>query len=69
MSTLPQSDHAKQPPSVYTVMLVLSMVFLLIAVIAMFIELRRWGPDYWRTNQARPMVQLVAPAAPAADYA
>jgi hypothetical protein len=40
-------------------MLVLSMVFLLIAVIAMVVELRRWGPDYWRTNQARPTVQVV----------
>ena len=59
MSTLPPSDNAKQPPSVYTVMLVLSMVFLLIAVIAMFIELNRWEPDYWRTNQARPTVQVL----------
>ncbi|MEO1616460.1 MAG: hypothetical protein AAFV88_11460 [Planctomycetota bacterium] len=58
MSTLPPSD-AKQPPSVYTVMLVLSMLFLLIAVIAMFVELRRWGPDYYRTNQAKPTVQVI----------
>lgn len=60
MSTLPSSDNAKQPPSVYTVMLVLSMVFLLIAVIAMFIELNRWAPDYFRTSQANPLVQVVA---------
>ena len=59
MSTLPPSDNAKQPPSIYTVMLVLSMVFLLIAVIAMFVELGRWGPDYWRANQARPTVQVI----------
>ena len=59
MSTLPPTDGAKQPPSVYTVMLVLSMVFLLIAVIAMFIELNRWGPDYWGTTQAKPIVQSV----------
>ncbi len=59
MSTLPPTDNAKQPPSIYTVMLVLSMVFLLIAVIAMVVELRRWGPDYWRTNQARPTVQVM----------
>ncbi|MEM0926499.1 MAG: hypothetical protein AAGJ83_10715 [Planctomycetota bacterium] len=62
MSTLPPSD-AKQPPSVYTVMLILSMLFLLIAVIAMFVELRRWAPDYYRTIQARPTVQVLsAPA-------
>ncbi len=30
-----------------------------IAVIAMVIELRRWEPDYWRTNQARPTVQVI----------
>jgi len=59
VSTLPPSDTAKQPPSIYTVMLVLSVVFLLIAVIAMFIELQRWGDDYWRTNQARPSVQVI----------
>jgi hypothetical protein len=40
-------------------MLVLSMVFLLIAVIAMFIELRRWAPDYYRTRGARPTVQVL----------
>ena len=40
-------------------MLVLSMVFLLIAVIAMFIEYRRWAPDYWRTQTARPSAAVV----------
>ncbi|MCS7470993.1 hypothetical protein NZK35_30425 [Stieleria sp. ICT_E10.1] len=59
MSTLPSTEGGKQPPSVYTVMLVLSMVFLLIAVIAMWIELRRWAPDYFRTSGANPMVQVV----------
>jgi hypothetical protein len=39
-------------------MLVLSMVFLLIAVIAMWIELNRWAPDYFRTSKANPMVQV-----------
>ncbi len=58
MSTLPPSE-AKQPPSVYTVMLILSMVFLLIAVIAMFIEFNRWAPDYFRTQKARPSVQVI----------
>ena len=59
MSTLPSTEGGKQPPSVYTVMLVLSMVFLLIAVIAMWIEFRRWAPDYFRTSKAKPLVQVV----------
>ena len=42
-------------------MLLLSMVFLLIAVIAMWIELRRWQPDYWRTGTAAPSA-MVLPA-------
>lgn len=44
----------KQPANVYTVMLILSVVFLLIAVIAMIIEYRRYAPDYWKTGNARP---------------
>ena len=65
MSTLPSSElQRRQPPTVWTVMLLLSMVFMLIAVIAMFIELNRWGPDYWRTNSARPNAMLVMPAEP-----
>lgn len=61
MSTLPSNDRptGKQPPSVYTVMLLLAMLFMLIAVIAMFIELNRWGPDYYKTNTARPVVMVV----------
>jgi hypothetical protein len=35
-------------------MLILSVVFLLIAVIAMIIEYRRYAPDYWKTGNARP---------------
>ena len=60
MSTLPSTDR-KQPPSGYTVMLFLSMIFLLIAVIAMWIELNRWAPGYYRTNEANPSV-MVMPA-------
>ena len=61
MSTLPSSDSKrKQPPSVYTVMLLLSMLFLLIAVIAMWIELRRWAPEYYRTNSANPSAMVVS---------
>ncbi|ELP35319.1 hypothetical protein RBSWK_00794 [Rhodopirellula baltica SWK14] len=39
-------------------MLLLAMLFMLIAVIAMFVELNRWGPDYYKTNTARPTVML-----------
>ncbi len=59
MSTLPSTEGGKQPPSVYTVMLILSMVFLLIAVVSMWVELNRWAPDYFRTMKAEPSVQLV----------
>ncbi len=45
----------KQVANVYTVMLILSVVFLLIAVIAMIIEYRRYAPDYWKTGNARPV--------------
>ena len=62
MSTLPSSEkNRKQPPSIYTVILLLSMLFMLVAVIAMWIELRRWAPDYYRTNTANPSV-MVMPA-------
>jgi len=44
----------KQPANVYTVMLILSVLFLLIAVIAMVIEYGRYAPDYWKTTNARP---------------
>ncbi|TWU32816.1 hypothetical protein [Novipirellula artificiosorum] len=62
MSTLPSTEPAKsrkQPASVYTVMLLLSVIFLLIAVIAMFVELGRWAPDYYRTNSAQPGAMVV----------
>lgn len=61
MSTQLSNEKRKQPPSVYTVMLLISMIFLLIAVVAMWIELRRWAPDYYRTNTANPSV-MVMPA-------
>jgi hypothetical protein len=60
VSTLPSSDSGrKQPPSVYAVMLLLSMLFMLIAVIAMIVELKRWAPDYYRTNTANPQVMVI----------
>jgi hypothetical protein len=46
----------KQPPNVYTVMLFVSVIFMLIAVIAMTVEYWRYDPDYWRTQTARPNV-------------
>jgi len=57
----------KQPANVYTVMLILSVVFLLIAVVAMVIEYNRYAPDYWKTTNARPaasaqsLSELLAP--------
>tara|TARA_R110002049_G_scaffold27321_2_gene94255 strand:- start:471227 stop:471358 length:132 start_codon:yes stop_codon:yes gene_type:complete len=35
------------------------MLFMLIAVIAMFVELNRWSPDYYRTNSANPQVMVM----------
>jgi len=40
-------------------MLLLSMLFMLIAVIAMVVELRRWQPDLWNTGSARPNVMVI----------
>jgi len=61
VSTLPSTEISrKQPPSVYTVMLLLSMLFMLIAVIAMWVELRRYAPDYYRTNSANPQVMVIS---------
>ena len=55
MSTLPTNEPVrKQPLDVYNVALIMSAVFMLIAVIAMFIELFRWAPDYHRTQSAEP---------------
>ncbi|WP_372723487.1 hypothetical protein [Novipirellula sp.] len=60
MSTLPSTEKPrKQPPSVYTVILILAMLFMLVAVIAMYVELGRWAPDYYRTNSAQPGAMLV----------
>lgn len=46
----------KQPMTIYTVMLILSALFMLIAVVAMWLEARRYAPDYWQTSTARPSV-------------
>jgi hypothetical protein len=45
-------------------MLILSTLFMFIAVVAMFIEARRWGPEYWNTSSARPNVMLIQSDAP-----
>lgn len=58
MSTQLSNKSGKQPPSVYTVMLLLSMLFMLIAVIAMWVELNRWAPEYHRTNSATPQAMV-----------
>ncbi|TWT83492.1 hypothetical protein CA13_49570 [Planctomycetes bacterium CA13] len=62
MSTLPSIEpkhSGKQPTSVYTVMLLLSVLFLLIAVILMIVELGRWAPDYYSTRAAQPGAMVV----------
>lgn len=48
----------KQPMSIYTVMLILAMFFMLAAVLAMFAELSRWYPDLWNTGAARPQAAI-----------
>lgn len=65
MSTQPSIDRGKQPPSVYTVMLLVAMLFMLIAVIAMWIELNRWAPDYYRTGTANPSAMVIPMGSPA----
>ncbi|MBB3205875.1 hypothetical protein FHS27_001679 [Rhodopirellula rubra] len=65
MSTQPSSSPGagKRPASVFTVMLLLAMLFMIIAVVAMYMELNRWAPDYYKTNTARPSTtSMVAPA-------
>ncbi|WP_145350838.1 hypothetical protein [Roseimaritima multifibrata] len=47
----------KQNANIYTVMLLVSMLFMLVAVIAMFVEFRRYeGTLPWKTDEARPQV-------------
>ena len=52
--------NQKQQPSVYTVMLALSVVFLLIAVIAMWVERGRYAPDFSNTSAARVSGMIVS---------
>ena len=61
LSNEPGVRSTKQPPSVFTIMLLLATFFMLIAVIAMYVELNRWAPDYYKTSTARPNV-MVRPA-------
>lgn len=53
-----QFRPAKPKPNLFTVSVLLAMLFMLIAVIAMFIELGRYEPEYYKTNAARPVVML-----------
>jgi hypothetical protein len=39
-------------------MLLLAMLFMIIAVVAMYMELNRWAPDYYKTNTANPVVMV-----------
>ncbi len=45
-------------------MLLLSMLFMLIAVIAMYLELQKWAPDYYRTNTANVNAMVVPTDSP-----
>jgi len=40
-------------------MLFLSMLFMLLAVIAMYIEYQRYGPQYYNTQDAQPSVMVM----------
>lgn len=69
MSTqLSSAPVRKQPMSIYTVMLILSALFLFIAVIAMWIEARRYAPDYWQTSGARPSASTQSVEARLAEF-
>jgi len=37
-------------------MLLMSMIFMLVAVVAMFMEMNRYAPDYHKTTSATPNV-------------
>ena len=52
-------NEVKQPLSIYTVMLILSTVFMLIAVIAMWRAWGKFGEDGTDTSSARPQVWVV----------
>lgn len=69
MSTqLSNTAGRKQPLSIYVVMLILSALFLFIAVVAMWIEARRYAPDYWQTSTARPNVSAKSVADQVAEW-
>ena len=51
----------KQDASIYTVLLFISLICMTIAVIAMWIELGKYGDDRWNTNAGRPSVGMIAP--------
>lgn len=44
---------------IYTVMLLLSVLFMTVAVIAMTVEMRRYLPELWDTGKARPGVGMM----------
>ncbi|MDA7878348.1 hypothetical protein N9B39_02230 [bacterium] len=44
-------------------MLFLSMLFMLLAVIAMWIEYQRYAPEFWETKTAQPQeTSFIVPA-------
>jgi len=65
---LSSSPVRKHPMNIYTMMLILSALFMFIAVIAMWIEARRYAPDYWQTSGARPAAVSTPAATRVADF-
>lgn len=73
--SLPNSVNApveKQQTNVYTMMLILSFIFIVTACVMLYIELNQFGPfPWWDTRSATqaptaPAAPAAAPAAPAA---
>ncbi len=58
LSNNPMGRSGKRPANIYSVMLLLAMLLMIIAVVAMYIELNRWYPDYYKTNTANPVVMV-----------
>lgn len=69
-----QPIEQKQRTNIYTVMLILSFIAICVACVLLYLELRVYSPDYWKTKGiAKPATaSLTAPVldtAPAAARA
>jgi hypothetical protein len=58
VSTPLSNSNRKQPITIYTVMLILTVVFLLMAIILLALEITKYkgGSTPWDTSNARPAV-------------